>query len=168
MLFRSFSLPKKRCERSLRHAHAFPLHQLFIPQAENKKIELNFSVSEHVFENLVTDKIKISQILKNFISNAIKFTGENGKVEIRFERNDEADKDRLPLRISVTDNGIGIEEDKINLVFEPFRQADGSTSRKYGGTGLGLSISKEFAGLLKKRIGVKSAMRRPSAGLFAL
>ena len=132
------------------------LHQLFIPQAENKKIELNFSVSEHVFENLVTDKIKISQILKNFISNAIKFTGENGKVEIRFERNDEADKDRLPLRISVTDNGIGIEEDKINLVFEPFRQADGSTSRKYGGTGLGLSISKEFAGLLGGRIGVKS------------
>ena len=61
------------------------LHQLFIPQAENKKIELNFSVSEHVFENLVTDKIKISQILKNFISNAIKFTDENGKVEIKFE-----------------------------------------------------------------------------------
>ncbi len=132
------------------------LYQLFTPQAENKNMELKVVIRESALETFYTDRIKLTQVLKNFLSNAMKFTGENGKIEITAEKNDEEDADQRPVKISVRDNGIGIEKDKIDLIFQAFRQADGSTSRKYGGTGLGLSISKEFANLLGGRIGVTS------------
>jgi CheY-like chemotaxis protein len=91
-----------------------------------------------------SDRDKLSQILKNFLSNAVKFTDEGG-VEIRVGA---AGRSGCPLRIDVQDTGIGIPPEKHALVFEAFKQADGSTSRRYGGTGLGLSISRELALLL--------------------
>ncbi len=142
------------------------LHQLFSPQAENKQIELKKTISQHSLTSFVTDKTKLTQIIKNFLSNAIKFTDEHGIVELKIEANTEADKDTRALKLSVTDSGIGIEKEKIDFIFEAFRQADGSTSRKYGGTGLGLSISKEFAGLLGGRIAVTSDVGKGSE--FAL
>jgi two-component system chemotaxis sensor kinase CheA len=90
---------------------------------------------------LLTDSSRIKQILKNLISNAIKFT-KDGKIEVILEEN------ANDLTIKVIDEGIGIPKEKLQHIFERFKQADGSTTRKYGGTGLGLAISKELALLL--------------------
>jgi len=110
-----------------------------------------------------SDKTKLTQVLRNFLSNAIKFTGNNGSISIEVTPNTEEDKNLRPIVISVVDNGIGIEEKNIGLVFEAFKQADGGTSRQYGGTGLGLSISKELTALLGGRIVVKSIVSEGSA-----
>ena len=98
-----------------------------------------------------TDRQRLEQILRNLLSNAFKFT-EQGKVELSIRR---ASDDQIAL--SVTDTGIGISEDQQKTVFEPFRQADGTISRKYGGTGLGLSISRELVRLLGGTLALRSA-----------
>ena len=105
-----------------------------------------------------TDKIRLEQILKNLISNAIKFTSE-GKVTLEIKV--DPDNDRTVCFI-VTDTGIGIPPNKQPLIFEAFQQADGSTKRKYGGTGLGLSISRELTKLLKGEIKLKSVVNQGS------
>ncbi len=101
---------------------------------------------------LRSDKMRLEQILKNLISNALKFTSE-GSVSLRIARH--STDDRF-VCFSVKDTGIGIPHEKQPLIFEAFQQADGSTKRKYGGTGLGLSISRELAKLLKGELTVKS------------
>ena len=138
------------------------LKELFTPQAEDKKIHLESSISTDSFTTFSSDKTKLAQVLRNFLSNAIKFTGSEGSISIEVSLNNEEDKSLRPIAISVIDNGIGIEENKIGLVFEAFKQADGGTSRQYGGTGLGLSISKELTALLGGRIDVKSTMDKGS------
>ena len=104
---------------------------------------------------LLTDSNRIKQILKNLISNAIKFTQE-GKIEVILEEN------ANDLTIKVIDEGIGIPKEKLNHIFERFKQADGSTTRKYGGTGLGLAISKELALLLGADIKAFSEVEKGS------
>ena len=101
---------------------------------------------------LRTDKMRMEQIIKNLISNAIKFTSE-GSVTLSVTKHPINDK---LVSFTVKDTGIGIPRDKQALVFEAFQQADGSTKRKYGGTGLGLSISRELAKLLHGEISLKS------------
>ena len=91
--------------------------------------------------SLLTDTNRIKQILKNLLSNAVKFT-EKGNIEIILEEN------ANDITVKVIDQGIGIAQEKLEHIFERFKQADGSTTRKYGGTGLGLAISKELALLL--------------------
>ncbi|MEA3638769.1 MAG: ATP-binding protein [Lamprobacter sp.] len=110
-------------------------------------VELSAAAPDHVY----SDQAKIRQILKNFLSNAAKFT-EAGQVTIAVRPGEGC----YPLAISVTDTGIGIPVGKEEIIFEAFRQADGSTRRRYGGTGLGLSISKELAQLLGGQITVTS------------
>ncbi len=129
------------------------IHDLFKPLADDKGLTLVVECQSSVPETFLTDGDKLAQILKNFMANAIKFTAQ-GKITLRVEQ-DESDK-RWPLRISVTDTGIGIPQDKHALIFDAFQQADGSTSRRYGGTGLGLSISRNLAALLGGRIMVDS------------
>lgn len=111
-----------------------------LPLANEKGLELNF---DSLLEGLsfLSDAHRIKQIIKNLMSNAIKFT-EKGKVDIILEEN------ANDITIKVIDEGIGIAKEKLAYVFERFKQADGSTTRKYGGTGLGLAISKELAILL--------------------
>ncbi|MFT5975124.1 MAG: signal transduction histidine kinase/CheY-like chemotaxis protein/HAMP domain-containing protein, partial [Gammaproteobacteria bacterium] len=138
------------------------LKELFKPQAEDKKIHLESTISANSLTTFSSDKTKLTQVLRNFLSNAIKFTGTDGSISIEVAPNTEIDKKLRPITISVIDNGIGIEKDKIGLVFEAFKQADGGTSRQYGGTGLGLSISKELTALLGGRIDVKSTMDKGS------
>jgi CheY-like chemotaxis protein len=112
---------------------------------------------------IVTDEQRLQQVLKNLLSNAMKFT-EAGGVTMRIEVAPESAQFASPslatadtvLAFSVIDTGIGIPEDKLRLIFEAFQQADGTTSRKYGGTGLGLSISREIARLLGGEIRVHS------------
>lgn len=116
-------------------------------QAEQQKIALNYESTEEVIIN--SDMKKFTHILQNLVSNAVKFT-EDGSVDIKVMHNDNN------LQVIVADTGIGISEEHIDHIFDEFRQADGSTSRRYGGTGLGLAISKKYANLLGGTINVKS------------
>jgi len=136
------------------------LLELMGPQFVEKDLELGVHIDPDAPTTLVTDHEKLRQILVNFLSNALKFT-ERGQVTIRLSRNRGADANSYPAAIGVTDSGIGIPEDKQALVFEAFKQVDGSTSRRYGGTGLGLTISRELARLIGGRIVMQS---RPGAG----
>ncbi|KFB68760.1 response regulator [Candidatus Accumulibacter vicinus] len=115
---------------------------------------LTFDVADHIQGGFVSDVDKIGQILRNLLSNALKFTKKGG-VSLRLERRS---GDALPIRIDVRDTGIGIPPDKQALIFEAFRQADGSTSRQYGGTGLGLTISLRLAQLLGGTIELASTL----------
>lgn len=119
------------------------INALFMPVANQKKIGFSIDVSGDIPVQIETDKMRLEQILKNLISNAIKFTAQ-GRVEMVVTKAPEDGK----IVFSVRDTGIGIPAEKQTLIFDAFQQADGSTRRQYGGTGLGLSISKELAKLL--------------------
>jgi len=128
------------------------MRSLFAPIAKDKNLAFNLFVEEGVPEQLETDKTRLEQILKNLLSNAFKFT-HKGSVSLRVRG---SSMQQNFIDFVVTDSGIGIPEDKHQLIFEAFQQADGSTRRKYGGTGLGLSISRELAKLLGGDIRVVS------------
>ena len=128
------------------------LQSLFQPLAEDKKIGFRMEVGQDVPEMVETDRLRLEQILKNFISNALKFTSK-GYVALGIRSHE---KDRHIILFSVKDTGIGISKDKQDLIFEAFQQEDGSTRRKYGGTGLGLSISRELTRLLGGQIELRS------------
>jgi signal transduction histidine kinase/CheY-like chemotaxis protein len=130
----------------------------FNPVAEKKRLGFHVIKEANLPEIMLSDRQRIEQILRNLLSNAFKFTS-NGQITLRISRPDiktDLSGSRLKhnqcISFSVTDTGIGIPVDKINLIFEVFQQGDGTTSREYGGTGLGLSISKELAKLLKGEI----------------
>lgn len=125
------------------------MNALFKPLTDEKKLSLVINIPDTVPEFIESDKMRLEQILKNLLSNAIKFTAE-GSVWL------EASVEKGYLRLDVRDTGIGIEPEKQSLIFEAFRQADGSTRRKFGGTGLGLSISRELVRLLGGSIEVDS------------
>jgi HAMP domain-containing protein/CheY-like chemotaxis protein/signal transduction histidine kinase len=140
------------------------VERTFRPLAEEKGLELTVAVSgANVPPTILTDEQRLQQVLKNLISNAVKFTEEGG-VTMHIETAPEGMQFALPtldgadtvLAFSVIDTGIGIPADKLRLIFEAFQQADGTTSRRYGGTGLGLSISREIARLLGGEIRVTS------------
>ncbi len=126
------------------------------PQFEQKGLYLKLEVNKLSPAHIRTDQDKLSQILKNFLANAVKFTAQGG-VQVHIEPTQDID---CPLAIRVIDTGIGIPRDKHELVFEAFKQADGSTSRRHGGTGLGLTISRELANLLGGRIELKSTANK--------
>jgi signal transduction histidine kinase/DNA-binding response OmpR family regulator/CHASE3 domain sensor protein len=127
------------------------MHSLFEPVARERNLELKLDV-DNGNRRLETDKQRLEQILKNLLSNALKFTSE-GSVSLTM-RQDLADDHMISFEVK--DTGIGIPEAKQALIFEAFQQADGSTRRRFGGTGLGLSISKELARLLGGSIRVRS------------
>ena len=141
---------------------------LFRPAAEAKGLELRHAVRPEVPGSIVTDPMRLRQVLSNLISNAIKFTAK-GTVEIVVERAPfaaGAKEGRCRLRFHVSDTGIGIAPEKLAHIFEPYVQADASVARRFGGTGLGLSISKRLAQVLGGAIRVQSA---PGAGsLFTI
>lgn len=128
--------------------------------AAEKKLPFKVSVAEGLPELIRTDKTKLEQVLKNLVSNAIKFT-EKGEVTVSFESADQSSLD-----IYVKDTGIGIAEDKKEVVFEAFQQVDGGTARKYGGTGLGLSISREITKLLNGTLTLSSELGKGSTFLL--
>ena len=127
------------------------LTNLFTPVAEKKNLEFRVEVAPECPAYIETDGQRLEQILRNLLSNAFKFT-EQGSVELRVARAPDGQ-----IALSVADTGIGISQDKQNAVFEPFRQADGTISRKYGGTGLGLSICRELVRLLGGTLALRSA-----------
>jgi PAS domain S-box-containing protein len=129
--------------------------QMHINKAKSKNIKLLFSYDSGIPECLLGDETRISQILINLISNAIKFTNK-GYVELRVNELSR-ENNQVNLNFSVRDTGIGIEQEKLGLIFERFTQAEESTTRLYGGTGLGLSIVKSLIELHKRELRVESA-----------
>lgn len=139
------------------------LNSMFSMQAKEKGLEFQVDVQTDK-KSISTDRQRMEQVLKNLVSNALKFT-EKGGIHITIKNSD-----RVPgmLRFSVRDTGIGIKPEHRDSIFEAFRQADGTTSRKYGGTGLGLSISRELARLLGGEIYVISKFGEGSTFDFEL
>lgn len=138
------------------------MERTFEPLALEKGLDFSISLDRKLPEKIITDKLKTEQILKNLMSNAIKFTSSGsvsltiylpGKDDTTLPEGMASDK---TIAFAVTDTGIGIPKEKIDIIFEAFKQGDGTTSRKYGGTGLGLSISKEIAKTLRGTIELTS------------
>jgi len=137
--------------------------------AEQKGLSLGVEIDPALPGSIVSDEQRLGQVLKNLLSNAFKFTHTGGvtlsigyPADLAALRNDALREAGRVIEFSVTDTGVGIPDDKLNLIFEAFQQADGTTSRKYGGTGLGLSISREIARLLGGEIQVDSSVGRGS------
>jgi PAS domain S-box-containing protein len=169
---------------SLRDTLACALRPLTVP-AHAKGLELACEVAPDVTDGLVGDPGRLRQVLLNLAGNAVKFT-ERGEVVVEVKRlsTDDTDKaekkgGRPPssssvpsvssvdtLLFSVRDTGIGIPKEKLGLIFQPFTQADGSTTRKYGGTGLGLTISQRLVELMGGRLWVESELGRGSTFYF--
>jgi len=140
--------------------------------AEKKNLALDLSVDEGVPDRLVGDPHRLRQVLTNLLGNAIKFT-DKGKVgltvhldSVKPGTSSRRQDRRVKLQFVVYDTGIGIPAEKRQLIFEAFRQADGSTTRKYGGTGLGLAISTRLVDLMGGSISVESEPGRGSRFLF--
>jgi signal transduction histidine kinase/vacuolar-type H+-ATPase subunit F/Vma7 len=132
------------------------MKSLFEEVANQKKIDFSIEIHSGVPDNIVTDKLRIEQIIKNLLSNAFKFTGSGGSVKFKIKqadrttqfKNQDLHTGKGVIEFSVSDSGIGIPLDQQQVIFEAFQQADGSINRKYGGTGLGLSISRMLVTLL--------------------
>jgi signal transduction histidine kinase/CheY-like chemotaxis protein/HAMP domain-containing protein len=141
------------------------VERTFRQEANERKLDFAMTLDRNLPMAIQTDLQRLQQILKNLLSNAFKFT-EHGKVSLQvapaksgWQRgNDALDAAEGVVAFTVTDTGIGIPESKQKIIFEPFQQADGTTSRQYGGTGLGLSISRELTRLLGGEIGVSSSV----------
>jgi signal transduction histidine kinase len=129
------------------------LIDLVKPQFDAHGLYLNLELDKQLPDSFLSDQEKVRQILKNFLSNALKFTRSGGAtLSARINQ----DSNQHPICLTVEDSGIGIAEEKQELIFEAFKQADGSTNRQYGGSGLGLSISRELARLLGGEITLQS------------
>ncbi|MEZ4508897.1 MAG: ATP-binding protein, partial [Eubacteriales bacterium] len=129
------------------HASVRDLIDLIMPQADQKGITLTLDPSEDV--RITSDSDKFRHIMQNLIGNAVKFTEHGGvRISIRAQRSS--------VSVTVADTGIGVSKEELPHIFDEFRQADGSTSRRFGGAGLGLAISKKYADLLGGIIQVKS------------
>ncbi|WP_047286916.1 response regulator [Pseudomonas protegens] len=132
------------------------LRSLFQPLTQDKGLEFKVELQPGAPQMLFTDRQRVEQILKNLLSNAVKFT-EKGQVSLTVSAQPGAG-----IAFAVQDSGIGIARDQQESIFEAFRQADGTTNRRYGGTGLGLSISRDLATLLGGSISVSSEPGRGS------
>ena len=139
---------------------------LLADRAQKQALKLTSSVAPDVPELIRGDPGRLRQVLLNLVSNAVKFT-EHGEVAIRVFPVTE-DKDGARLRFEVQDTGIGISSDAQSAVFEPFIQADGTMTRKYGGTGLGLTISKQLVEMMGGEVGVVSTFGKGSIFWFTV
>jgi len=139
------------------------MERTFSQIAQDRKLAFSIEIDPDLPPSMRTDDKRLQQVVRNLLSNAFKFT-EAGDVTLTARRasggwnldNAALNAADVVVAISVTDTGVGIAEDKQQIIFEAFRQADGTTNRKYGGTGLGLSISRELAGLLGGEIALRS------------
>ncbi|PBQ32831.1 hypothetical protein CNR22_13965 [Sphingobacteriaceae bacterium] len=136
------------------------LFVLFNERAKQKKLELTFESDKTIPEVVTGDPMRLTQIITNLVSNAIKFT-EKGSIKVVAKLLEQKSKE-VTVLFSVQDTGIGIPDEKINAVFERFNQGSNDTTRKYGGTGLGLSIVKKLAELQGGDISIKSKAKKGS------
>jgi signal transduction histidine kinase/CheY-like chemotaxis protein len=153
-------------------ASAFKLHdtiaetiKVIALKAQQRGLQLKVDVGSDVPEWLQGDAGRLRQILVNLLGNAVKFTHQ-GEVVLRVTRDPVIVPDDIVLSFSVSDTGVGIPPGRLEKIFEPFTQADGSTTRNYGGTGLGLSISSQLVKLMGGRLGAESEVGRGSMFYF--
>jgi|GEM_PF-1648692 len=135
-------------------------------RAEQKEIELVISIDQTIPMQLVGDPLRLEQVIRNLADNAVKFTAK-GQVVICLESLDNQD-DRAKIEFSVSDTGTGLNEEQISNLFQPFVQADSSTTRKHGGSGLGLSICKRLVTMMGGEISVESQPDKGSTFSFVL
>lgn len=140
---------------------------LFAPKAKEKDISYLINIDATINECIVVDKLRITQILTNLINNAMKFTPQNGTIEVQLKHL-ESTQDKENICFSVIDSGIGIPQDRIDKVFQPFTQADSSTTRSFGGTGLGLSISSSLCSMMGGKLKAQSTVGKGSRFYFEL
>ncbi|WP_445525267.1 HAMP domain-containing protein [Streptomyces cyslabdanicus] len=140
------------------------VHATFRPLTIDRGLGFDIAVGEDVPAELYSDEQRLQQVLRNLLSNALKFT-HAGSVELRVDRmpGEQFEEETLKnaeaiISFSVKDTGIGIAPEKLPMIFEAFQQSEGTTNRKYGGTGLGLSISREIAGMLGGKIIAESEL----------
>jgi PAS domain S-box-containing protein len=143
------------------HELATYLRRVFLPQSEKKSLALAIELAPDLPDTIYTDRQRLTQVLSNLLTNAIKFTDTGGVKVVISKMNDDC-------RIEVADTGIGIPADKLEHIFGAFQQLDGSTSRKYGGSGLGLAISRNLAHLLGGEITVSSTIGQGSRFVIRL
>jgi PAS domain S-box-containing protein len=139
---------------------------LLSSKAKAKGLDITYSTDRSVPETIISDQMRLRQILVNLLDNAIKFT-DNGRIDI-FVSCRGLENDRQEIFFSIKDTGIGISQENIPKLFQPFSQVDMSTSRKYGGTGLGLSISKQIVELMGGKIWIKSEVGKGSIFYFTI
>ena len=142
------------------------LTTIISPRANEKKLEFLINVDKDVPAAIVGDSMRLSQILINLCNNAVKFT-DAGTVEVTIVPL-ELTEDTAKLRFTVRDEGIGIDPLRIDELFQPFTQADASTTRKYGGTGLGLNLCNQLVDLMGGEIGVESELGKGSLFWFEI
>ncbi len=133
------------------------IYNTFSTKVQEKGIDFKISIDKKVPVILNGDSIRVSQILFNLISNAVKFTPTKGKIRVKIK----FDKEEVGfhyIKVSVKDSGIGIPADKLDTIFDPFIQVSNDTARKYGGTGLGLTIIKKIINIMNGEIQVKSEL----------
>jgi signal transduction histidine kinase/CheY-like chemotaxis protein len=133
-------------------------------RAHSKGLELAGRIAPEVPDDLIGDVGRLRQVIVNLVGNSIKFT-DRGEVVVTIEP-ERADDGEVLLRVSVSDTGIGIPPEKARTIFEPFEQADGSTTRRFGGTGLGLTISTKLVEMMGGRVWVESEVGRGSTFYF--
>ena len=143
------------------------VYDLFNIKAEEKDIDFKLSLDNQVNDYLISDSLRIIQILNNLVSNAIKFTQAKGNIKLSYKLIIDNPKYQT-IEFNVTDNGIGIAEDKLDNIFESFNQENETISQKYGGTGLGLAISKQLVELLGGKIFIKSTKNEGTSVGFVL
>ncbi len=139
---------------------------LIAPEASKKGLELSYLIDPDTPETFIGDPARIRQILINLLSNAVKFT-DKGEVAVTISGR-KPKGNCYEVHFAVKDTGIGIPEDKVGHLFQPFSQVDASTTRKYGGTGLGLVISKRLVEMMGGRIWAESAVRKGSTFHFTI
>ncbi len=135
-----------------------------LPSAEQKGVEVNFVIAPDVPDELTGDAVRLRQVLLNLLNNAVKFTA-SGMVGIQATI-EEPRNQAVMLHFAVSDTGVGIPADKMEVIFEAFRQADGSNTRRYGGTGLGLTLSSRLVALMGGHIWVESEPAKGSTFHF--
>jgi len=136
-------------------------------QAEEKKLDLIVNLEDDVPAFIVCDEMRLSQVITNLLTNAIKFTPEKGVVTLNISNLNETE-DRINLRVEVADTGIGMTEEQQKRLFTPFIQADSSIAGQYGGTGLGLVITKQIVEMMGGKIWIESKLGEGARFIFSL
>jgi PAS domain S-box-containing protein len=142
------------------------VNNMLYPRAVESGLKLSMEYPPELPRRFVGDSGRVRQVLINLVSNALKFTPA-GEVKVLVECAGR-DTQLAEMRVSVRDNGVGIPEDKLEMIWEKFSQVDSSNTRRYGGTGLGLAIAKQLVDLMHGRIGVKSRLGQGSTFWFSL
>ena len=140
---------------------------MFVAKIDTKEIDLNLFVDPRIPQNLIGDPTRLSQVIINLVSNAVKFTDAKGKIGVYVEYLKQDNND-ITFKISVSDSGIGLSKEQQSRIFEAYGQADASTTRKSGGTGLGLTISSKIIEAMGSKIRVESEEGEGSTFFFTL